>query len=63
MTKNIEAPQMAQNSAPIVFVVTRYGNIYGIYDTIENAQQVQRTFIAKGNICDLQVHSVKSNIL
>ena len=59
MSKSNDALPQAQNSAQLVYIVTRYGNIIGVYADMQDAQQVQMTFIQKGQICDLLVQVVK----
>ena len=59
MNKQNEVQQPIQNAAQIVYIVTRYNSIMGVYADLTDAQQIQATFIAKGQICDLTSQIVK----
>lgn len=39
--------------AQAVYIVTRWGQIIGVYSKFDDAAQVAQTSIAKGNVCDI----------
>lgn len=51
MDKNSEAAP-AQN-AQVVYIVTRWGQIVGVYGKFADASQVAQVSIAKGQVCDI----------
>lgn len=42
-----------------IYIVTRYQSILGVYENFDDATQVARTFIEKGQLCDIQTQIIK----
>lgn len=42
----------------VVYIVVRYGNIIGVYSSMENAAQVVSASIAKGQVCDMVIRPI-----
>lgn len=49
------------NVAEIVYVVLRYGAIVGVYKEHSDAYEVQKYYLAKGQICTLEPQPVKTH--
>lgn len=62
MSKQTESPALAENVQRVVYILTRWGQIYAVYENLEDAQQVQRTMIAKGQVVDISTQIVKSKM-
>lgn len=58
--ENVAAP--AENEQKQVFIVTRYGSIYGVYSRLDVAQEMQRILLAKNSPADVQIHIVKDSL-
>lgn len=58
--ENVSDP--ALNEQKLVYVVTRYGSIYGVYSRLEDAQEMQRILLAKNSPSDVQIHPVKDSL-
>lgn len=43
----------------LVYVVTCFQNIMGVFENLEDASQVAQTFIQKGRPCDISCQIIK----
>lgn len=62
MNKTNESPAQTENVQRVVYVLIRWGQIFGVYENLDDVQQIQRTMIAKGQIVDISTQFIKSKL-